>query len=336
MFDELKKEFKSLRIPAILLSIALSIYLLQILIHYLGVFLDVIYIILFAWLVSIILEPLVYLVTKYLRAPIVVSTALTFITLGALATIVVFLFFPYVAYQLQTIGKILPELLSGTPIFFQDAVKNSLKSFTNITFLIPSLAQFSFYLITVLILSFYIIVEKRKITQTISDIVPNRWHKTARFVQRVVDQSFASFIRIQIIWGVLGGALTWIFMFVFGIPFAASTSLIAGILTFIPVIGPIIGLIPPFIISIVSDPSKMPFFMITLVIVQQLIFNVLGPKLLGRVFQINPIIVVLALLIGLKIAGPVGSILAVPVISIIMIVGREFYNYRLEDLKKQV
>jgi len=334
MFDELKKEFKSLRVPAVLLSIALSIYLLQIVIHYLGVFLDVIYIILFAWLVSIILEPLVYSVTKYLRLPTVISTALTFIALGTFATAVVFLFFPYVAFQLATLGKILPDLLSGTPVFFQDAVRNSLKSFTNITTLIPSLAQFFFYLITILILSFYLIVENRKIKQTILDIIPSRWHKTARFIQRVVDQSFASFIRIQIAWGVLGGILTFILMAAFGIPFAASTSLFAGILTFIPVIGPIIGLIPPFIISVVSDPSKMPFFMITLVIIQQLIFNVLGPKLMGKVFQINPIIVVLALLIGLKVAGPVGSILAIPVISIIIIVGREFYNYRLETLNK--
>ncbi|MEK9178710.1 MAG: AI-2E family transporter [Patescibacteria group bacterium] len=330
MFEELKKEFKSLRIPAVLLSIALSIYLLQILIHYLGVFLDVIYIILFAWVVSIILEPLVDVVTKYLRIPTVISTALTFIVLGAFATAAVFLFFPYVAFQLATLGKILPELLSGTPVFVQEAVRDSIKSFTDITEIIPSLAQFSFNLITILILSFYLIIEKRKINQTISDVIPNRFHKTARFVQRVIDQSFASFIRIQIIWGVLGGLLTWLIMAIFGIPFAASTSLFAAVLTFIPVIGPIIGLIPPFIISVVSDPSKMPFFMITLVIIQQLIFNVLGPKLLGKVFQINPIIVVLSLLIGLKVAGPVGSILAVPIISIIIIVGREFYNYRLE------
>ncbi|KKR50594.1 MAG: hypothetical protein UT87_C0015G0001, partial [Candidatus Levybacteria bacterium GW2011_GWC1_40_19] len=319
MFEELKKEFGSLKIPAILLSIALGIYLMQILLSYLNVFRDVIFILVFAWLLSIVLEPIVELFSKHLRLSRVISTSVTFLILAGLITAVLFLFFPYVAFQLQTLSKILPDLLAGSPPVVQDAVRGSVKSFTDFGSIIPSIAQFSFNLVTLLILSFYFIVEKVKITRTISDLIPQPWLKPARFVQKVIDQSFASFIRVQIIWGVLGGLITWFIMAVFGIPFAASTSLFAGILTFIPVIGPILGLIPPFIISIVSDPSKMPLFMITLVIVQQFIFYAIGPKLYGQIFKINPIIVVLSLLIGLKIAGPVGSILAIPIMSIVMI-----------------
>ncbi|MBI2420682.1 MAG: AI-2E family transporter, partial [Candidatus Levybacteria bacterium] len=66
---------------------------------------------------------------------------------------------------------------------------------------------------------------------------------------------------------------------------------------------------------------------------QQITFNFLGAKIMGNAFKISPIIVLFSLLIGLKIAGGVGGIFAVPIVSITIVIGREFYNYYLKHEK---
>ena len=147
--------------------------------------------------------------------------------------------------------------------------------------------------------------------------------------------SFASFVRIQVLWGVIGGIVTYIVMTIFGVPFAASTSLLAGILTAVPMIGPIIGVIPPLLVTIAEKPDQAIIIFLAIFLTQQFIFNVLGPKLIGKAFNVNPIIVILSLLIGIKVAGFLGAILAIPVISIILVAGQELYVYYFKERENQ-
>ena len=105
----------------------------------------------------------------------------------------------------------------------------------------------------------------------------------------------------------------------------------AGILTAVPVIGPIIGVIPPLFVALIDKPNEALIIFLIIFIIQQFIFNVFGPKLIGKAFNINPIVVILSLLIGIKIAGATGAVFAIPVISIVLIVSREFYKDYKED-----
>jgi len=190
---------------------------------------------------------------------------------------------------------------------------------------------FAVNLVTVLILSFYLVIDKQNINRRIFALSPKKYHDSIRFVQKIVDQSFASFVRIQALWGVIGGIITWIVLTIFGVNFAASTSIMAGILTAVPVIGPIIGVIPPLFVALIDKPNEALIIFLIIFIIQQFIFNVFGPKLIGKAFNINPIVVILSLLIGIKIAGATGAVFAIPVISIVLIVSREFYKDYKED-----
>lgn len=151
---------------------------------------------------------------------------------------------------------------------------------------------------------------------------------------KTFNTSFASFVRIQALWGLVGGVVTYIVLTIFGVPFAASTSLLAGILTAVPMIGPIIGVIPPLLVSIIENPDQAVFIFLAIFLTEQFIFYFLGPKIIGKAFNVNPIMVILSLLIGIKIAGFLGAILAVPVISIILVAGEELYTYYFKESEK--
>lgn len=331
MIDDIKKELSSLKLLTILLTLAVGIYLLQFFFDFLRNFSDIIWVVILGWLVSFIMEPFVDGITKYLKFPKVISTVIVFVLAGGLLVLSFMYFLPDLMSQFQSLQKVFPRLLASFPPQLQNGIDNFTESLNSSGTLIPSITQFFVNLVTVLILSFYLVIDKDNINKKIFALSPKKYHEQIRFIQKVIDTSFASFVRIQVLWGVLGGLITYVVLVLFGVPFAASTSLLAGILTAVPMIGPIIGIIPPLLVAIAEKPDQAILIFLLIFVIQQVIFNVIGPKLIGKAFNVNPIIVILSLLIGIKVAGFLGAILAIPVISIILVAGQEFYTYYFKE-----
>lgn len=331
MLEDIKKELSSVKLLISLATIAVSLYLLEYVFDFLRNFSDIILILVFGWLVSFILEPFVDIFTKNLKIPRAISTILVFVLAAIFIVITFLLFIPDLIAQFRSMEKIIPQILESTHPSIKSAADNLINSLNNYSDIIPSVTAFFVNLITILILSFYLIIDKENINRRLYAVTPKKFHESIRFIQDVIDHSFASFVRIQILWGVLGGIITWIVLSVFGVSFASSTSLIAGILTAVPMIGPIIGVIPPLIVAFVDKPDQAVIIFLTIFIIQQFIFNVIGPKIMSKAFSINPIMVILSLLIGIKVAGFMGAVLAIPVISTILVVGKEFYQHYFKE-----
>lgn len=335
MIDDIKKELSSFKLLTVLLTLAVGIYLLQFVFSFLRDFSDIIWVIVLGWLVSFIMEPFVDFFIKYLKLPKPIATILVFVLAAGLLALTFAFFIPDIKSQISSLQKTLPGLLENFPPQVQKGLDNFIENLNTSNDLIPSVTQFLVNTVTVLILSFYLVLDKKKINRRIFAIVPKKYHEQIRFVQGVIDNSFASFVRIQALWGLLGGVITFIVLTIFGVPYAASTSLLAGILTAVPMIGPIIGVIPPLLVAVIERPDQALIIFLSIFIVQQFIFNVIGPKLIGKAFNVNPVIVILSLIIGIKVAGFLGAILAVPVISIIIVAGEEFYQYYFKDREEK-
>lgn len=331
MLDEIKKDLSSLKLLISLGTIAVGIYLFEYVVGFLRDFSDIIIIIFFGWLVSFILEPFVDIFTNYLKIPRIISTVIIFVLAAVLIGLTFIVFIPDLAVQFKTLEQLLPTFKENAPPIVADGIDNFTKSIGNYTGIIPSVTQFLVNLVTILILSFYLVIDKDNLNRRMFALTPRRYHGEIRFVQKVINQSFASFVRIQILWGVIGGIITWVVLTIFGINFAGSTSLIAGVLTAVPVIGPIIGVIPPLLVALIENPDQALIIFLIIFVIQQFIFNAIGPKIIGSAFNINPVIVILSLLIGLKVAGATGAVFAIPVASIILIVGREYYNFYFKE-----
>lgn len=334
MIEEIKRDFFSVKLLVILLTLAVSIYLLKFAFEFLTLFSDIIWIIILGWLVSFIIEPFVEVFDKKLKLPRSLSTVIVF-SLSAVFLVISFMFFlPDLTLQFNSLQKIAPDILISFPPQVQKALENSVVSFSAPQNLIPSFTQFLISVITILILSFYLVLDKENLSKKIFTITPKKYHEQIKIIQKIIDTSFASFVRVQALWGLIGGVVTYIVLTIFGVPFAASTSLLAGILTAVPVIGPIIGVIPPLMVAIIEKPDQAIFIFLAIFLTEQFIFYFLGPKIIGRAFNVNPIMVILSLLIGIKVAGFLGAILAVPVISILLVAGQELYSYYFKEDEK--
>lgn len=322
MLSNLKTEGNLLRILTILLIAAVGIYLFGIFWRIIGNFSEVIIILISAWLLSFIIAPTVEKITNITNLPRVFSALLVYMFLLLVFAAALFMFLPTVISQIQTLIITIPPYLKTAPPFIAKWTESFVFSVSNSITLVPSVAQFFLDIFIISIISFYFVVDKERISQEMVDLTPQKWRKNLKFAQEVINNIFASFLRVQLFFGVFSGIVTWVVLRIFGIDFAASIALIAGILAVIPVFGPILSIIPPTVVSVVMDPAKGLIVFLILLAIQQVIFNVIGPRLLGKAFKLHPVIILISFLVGAKIAGGIGAIFAIPVLGIIAVIIR--------------
>ncbi len=333
MLDDLKKEKNLFRILTILLIIAVGTYIYGVFAQVIGIFSDVILMLLIGWVLSFILEPVVDKTTAITRISKIWATLVVYILFTFLIAAVVFLFIPEVTKQIHALTRILPSYFDTYPYIINQISLIIGKSLNNIVVYIPSVAQFFLSLFIAIIFSFYFIVDKDGINDEIFSFTPKSWHEHIRFFQKVINNVFGSFLRVQLLFGIIGGIFTWLILQICGSEFAASTALLAGLLTLIPLIGPVLGIIPPVFVALLISPTAAIITFVVILVAQQVLFNVVGPKLLGNAFKTHPGIVIISFFIGFKIAGLIGAIFAVPVLGILTVVVRELGHHFIKHEK---
>ena len=122
-------------------------------------------------------------------------------------------------------------------------------------------------------------------------------------------------------------------MLVFNIPYAPMVSVLVGITALIPVIGGFIGGGIGAFMILTSDPSKALFFVVFLVILQQLEGNLIYPKVMGHRIHLPGIWILAAVTLGGGIGGPIGMLLSVPLTSTAYVLVREATAKREKELE---
>ncbi len=333
MLNDLKKDVSLIRILVILLIFAVIVNLWTTLWYILVDFSDVLLVLIFSWLLSFILEPIVEFISKGTKLSKVWSAVLTYALFTLVISVAIYFYIPPIENQIFRLLHVLPAELQGTPSFITKWILSFTGSLdtilSGILFYLPYIANILFLFFITLLISFYLVVDKANIQKELYALTPRKWHRNLTFIQKSIDTTFASFLRLQLILGIISGITTFIVLTLFGVDFAVSSAFLAGLLTILPLIGPVIALIPPLLAALLLGWQKAILILLILVIIQQIVFNIIGPKLIGNAFKLHPIIVLLSFLVGLKIAGGIGAIFAVPVLGILVIIFREFGHYLL-------
>ena len=121
---------------------------------------------------------------------------------------------------------------------------------------------------------------------------------------------------------------TYIGLSVLGVRSALALALLAGLLEIVPYLGPILSAIPAVFVAFVQAPPLALFTGLLYLVVQQVENYVLVPKIMGRTIGANPVVILVAVLVGFKLAGIVGMLLAVPVVSAIQVFLDDFREMR--------
>ena len=334
MFKEIQKDGSLVKLLLVLLIITVSVHLLSIFWQVISLFSDIIGIVVLAWLLSFVLEPLADYISGTLKISKPFATTLTYLLILIALIGISVVFVPLFTRQMQTLSHTLPLFLASSPKFMSKWVYSLTDSLTNAIVLLPTIAQFVISTIVVLVISFYFVMDRDRINREFFYLTPKDWHEKMRFIQKVIASAFGSFVRIQIIIGILIGISTWVVLTILRVDFALAIAVLAGILGALPFVGPVLAVIPPALFTFIIDPWIGLITLVILVIIQQVIFNVFVPKALGKALQVHPVIIILSLIVGFKLAGALGAVFAIPVAGISIVILRDIWHYFLDEVNK--
>ncbi|MCK5085786.1 AI-2E family transporter, partial [Candidatus Parcubacteria bacterium] len=185
--------------------------------------------------------------------------------------------------------------------------------------------------ILMLVISFYLVVEKDGVEKFVQTIIPAESRPQALRIIKKVEVKLGKWFMGQLFLGFVVGLLSFIGLTILGVPYALVLAIIAGAMELIPYIGPTLSSIPAIIIAFTISPILAILVFALYFIIQQLENYLLVPKVMERSVGLHPVVIIIAMLIGGQIAGVLGIILAIPVTTIASIVLEDIYSHKEEE-----
>jgi predicted PurR-regulated permease PerM len=185
----------------------------------------------------------------------------------------------------------------------------------------------------VLVLTFYFSVKKDGLKHFLRSITPIKYQKyTTNMFVRIQDK-LGLWLRGQLLLSAIIFVVTWVGLMILGVKYALVLALIAGITEVIPFIGPIIGAIPAVFLAFLQSPIKALLVVILYLVIQQLEGSIIVPKVMQKTLGLNPIVVIVVILLGAKLAGILGALLAIPVAVALMTVAGDWFGVMSEEIR---
>lgn len=349
------------RLLLILLITIAGLYLISYAWHKLQFLSSIILLFFAAWIISFILSPVADWLQSH-RLSRAWAVSLVYLALTVLLTGVITLAVPVISTQISQLAEHITLLT--TPDNLQNLnnqVVTQLKSFgisdhdahhvidqltnnlqngaqqavtsilINAADLLSSVANILLDTVIVLILSFYMMLDGRRLFDNLIERLPISWQTDVRMFEVHVSRVFGGFIRSQLIIGFSYGLLTWIALEILQVPNGFLISLIAGLIMIIPFAGPFLALVPPMALTLLevapADALRTELILLVILFVeQQIVMQGLAPRIMSQGVGLHPLWLFAALLLGAKEAGVWGAFFAAPVAALLAVVAREIYD----------
>lgn len=211
-------------------------------------------------------------------------------------------------------------------IFFANIENGVADSFTGIFSTTVSIFSRAIAVFGFFFLSLYISLEEKGIEKFFLLLTPERFHNYAlslaeRMSGKVSQWLFGQLILMLIIFGIYFLGLS-----LMGVPYALALAFFGGVMEIIPYVGPIIAAIPALALGFAVSPllglSVLAFYLIA----HQLEGHIIAPQVLKRSIGLNPVVLIIAALIGAELGGPLGILLAVPTAMMLSVFVEDFLN----------
>jgi len=292
---------------------------------------DIILVFFIALLIMTILNPLVSKLSKY-KIPRAVSVLLVYLLVIFIVSVSFVGVIPPFVEQTGRLINGFPAYVAnlGLSDFISEQLGSELVAWIGSVsgqFVKLSVSFFSniFSILTVLIIAFYLLMAREKLDDQLDTLFGNESKKNIGRTIDVLEKRLGGWARGQMYLMVLIGLLTYIGLTLLGIPFAVPLSIFAGILEFVPYIGPLISAIPAVIIGFgISGFMGVAVFLVFF-LVQQLENYLIVPKVMQKSVGVNPVITLLALAIGFRVAGLVGILISLPVVITVQVVAKQLW-----------
>lgn len=184
-----------------------------------------------------------------------------------------------------------------------------------------NLLKFVYNILIGLIVAVYLLYGRKRFARQsvliVRSVFPRRWADMLLEEVNFVDRMFSSFIDGKLLDSAIIGVLCYIGCSILRIPNALLISVIVGITNVIPFFGPFIGAVPSALLVLMVDPMKALWFVIFILVLQQVDGNIIGPKILGNRTGLSGFWVMFSIILFGSIWGVVGMLICVPLFAVI-------------------
>lgn len=285
------------------------------------------------------------------KFPRAISILMIYAILLAIFSLVVLMMIPPVTQEIGQIVSNFPsyyekistgvyslrdQALEGTAAVGNDSIVSALETLSltlaqttkSIFVTITSIFGGLFSLLIVLVITFYLTVEEDALKKFTRYVVPSK-HRT--YTMDLIERmqiKIGLWLRGQLLLSLIVGILTYIGLSILGVKYALLLALLAAIFEIIPYLGPWLSAIPATLVAFSDSLVKVALVIVLYLIIQQLENNLIVPKLMQKMVGLNPIIVIMAILIGVKLGGIIGGLLGVPVAAAISVYLFDVIKYK--------
>jgi len=299
---------------------------------------DVLFILLFAIIIASAISPFAnWLDSK--GFPRLLGVLLLFLSILGLMILFFSLIIPYISEEISQLTVALPQIVinissslekaqSVSPKFldFISETQNALEGLSSyfqqaaqsIVGMVVSIFGGIMSFIAIIIISFYLSVTKKGIENFLGSVVPEKYEDYVVGLWKRSEIKVGQWLQGQLLLALIVGLIVYVGLSLMGIKFALVLGILAMLLEVVPMIGPVLAAIPAVFFAFLQAPTLGLWVILFYIIVQQLENHILVPLVFGKTIGLNPIVVIIALLVGSQLAGILGAILAVPVATIIV------------------
>jgi predicted PurR-regulated permease PerM len=214
----------------------------------------------------------------------------------------------YNVYQQEIFSQLLAQI-GSLP---QNLLKITISIFSNIL-----------SIFTTLVITFYLLLQHHQLIKLLTKFIQS---SSADKITKIITNSetaLSYWLKGELILMISIGVLTYIGLRLLNVSIPLPLAVLAGILEIVPNIGPTISAVPAVIVALTINPLLALSTMALYILVQLFENNVLVPRVMQSAAGVNPLVSILALLIGFRLGGPVGAILGIPIALVIRVILRE-------------
>ncbi|MDD5032845.1 MAG: AI-2E family transporter [Candidatus Pacebacteria bacterium] len=176
--------------------------------------------------------------------------------------------------------------------------------------------------VLLIVLSFYLSVQKDGLEDFLKIVTPIKYEDYILGLWQRSRTKIGLWMQGQILLGILVGVLVFLGLTILDVEYSLSFALFAAVFEIIPIFGPVLASIPPIAVAFLESPTLALEVAILFIIVQQFENHLIYPLVVKKIVGVPPTLVILALLVGGKLGGFLGILLAVPLATVL----KEFFN----------
>lgn len=237
--------------------------------------------------------------------------------------------------EITKIASFGDNILAKIGDYFENNMANVTSTIGSVATTTANIGKGVFDAVIAFILAIYLLLDKTRLINGFSRftglIMKPSNHRNAGLLVKRCNDIIIRYISFDIVDGIIVGLVNLIFMLIAGIPYSVLISVIVGVTNLAPTFGPIVGCIIGAFILVLVNPWFALTFIIFTIVLQTVDGYILKPRLFGESLGVSPLMILVSIILGGRLFGVAGILLAIPFAAIIDFIWRDYILKRLEE-----